>query len=91
MEREDTAEIRFERRRSDVVAAGTFACPSCDAPVAPEGRMRLTDDVACPFCRHAGPARDFLSLATPTRPAHVVVRVSAASARGPFVTRARRS
>lgn len=88
MEREDTAEIRFERRRNGIVAAGTLACPSCDAPVAPEGRMRLTAALACPFCSHRGPVRDFLSLATPTRPAHVVVRLSARSARGTYVSRA---
>lgn len=88
MEREDTAEIRFERRRNGIVAAGTFACPSCDAPVAPEGRMRLTQDVTCPFCHHAGRVRDFLSLATPARPAHVVVRLSSRGARGTYVSQA---
>jgi hypothetical protein len=31
--------------------------------------------LACPFCDHAAAVRDFLSLAEPTRPAHVVVRV----------------
>jgi hypothetical protein len=30
----------------------------------------------CPFCEHRAPVRDFLSLATPTRPARVVVRIS---------------
>ncbi len=87
-ERDETAEVRYERRRTGVVAAGTLACPSCDAPVAPVGRMRLTAQLACPFCAHAGPVRDFLSLAMPARPAHVVVRVSSQSVRGTFVSRA---
>jgi hypothetical protein len=37
--------------------------------------MSLPDPIACGFCRHAGAVRDFLSLAEPTRPARVVVRV----------------
>jgi hypothetical protein len=32
--------------------------------------------LACPECSHAGAVRDFLSLAPPTRPARVAVRVS---------------
>lgn len=74
--RADTVE---ERRsvRSDIVAAGTLACRRCDAPVYTGGRpLALTDTLACPFCAHRAPAREFLSLARPTRPAHVVVRVS---------------
>ena len=60
------------------MAAGTFACPHCDAPVSPGGRpLRPMEPVACPYCGHAGAVRDFLSLATPTRPAHVEVRVRA--------------
>jgi hypothetical protein len=31
--------------------------------------------LACPFCDHRAPLRDFLSLTLPTRPARVVVRV----------------
>jgi hypothetical protein len=72
----DTVEIRYERRRSTVVAAGTLACPRCDAPVSPGGRIALSADLACPFCAHSGRTRDFLSLGAPTRAAHVVVRIS---------------
>jgi len=32
--------------------------------------------LACPFCLHSGAVRDFLSLAEPTRPARVEVRVA---------------
>ena len=39
--------------------------------------MPLTQGLDCPFCRHAAPLRDFLSLATPTRPARVEVRMRA--------------
>jgi hypothetical protein len=62
--------------RSTVLATGTLACPECDAPVAPGPvPLRPADAVACPYCAHDGPVRDFLSLATPSRPARVVVRV----------------
>lgn len=63
------------RRRAGVVAVGTLACPRCDAPVVPSGRLRVTDAVACPYCDHVGRVRDFLSLAVPTRPARVVLRL----------------
>jgi hypothetical protein len=70
--------IEEERRsqRSSRVATGSLACPSCDAPVAlTGGPVALTDQLACPFCGHAGPTRAFLSLAVPTRPARVEVHV----------------
>ncbi len=71
--------LHEERRsagRSRRLARGTLACPRCDAPVAPAtGPMALSDALDCPFCRHAGPARDFLSLAEPSRPARVEIRV----------------
>ena len=73
--REDTVEIRHERRRSGVVAHGTLACPRCDAPTAPHGRLSMGAALVCPFCDHAGTTRDFLSLASPARAAHVVVRL----------------
>ncbi len=54
----------------------TLACPCCDAPVALGGRaMKLPANLDCPFCRHIAPVRDFLSLATPARPARVEVRM----------------
>jgi hypothetical protein len=52
------------------VAEGTLACPDCDAPVALSGGQ-----LACPFCGRDGAVRDFLSLARPTRPTRVVVRI----------------
>ena len=61
--------------RSGYLGDGTFACPHCDAPVAPAGRLRAPDIVGCPYCDHWAPARDFLTLGEPTRPAHVMVRV----------------
>jgi hypothetical protein len=62
--------------RTSRLATGTLACPACDAPVAPaHGPLTPVDPLACPYCRHAGPLRDFLSLAAPTRPARVEVRV----------------
>jgi hypothetical protein len=64
--------------RSTILATGTLACPDCDAPVAPGPiPLRPADEVACPYCAHFGLVRDFLSLATPSRPARVVIRVAA--------------
>jgi hypothetical protein len=37
--------------------------------------MSPADPIACPMCDEAGAVRDFLSLAEPSRPARVVVRV----------------
>lgn len=69
----------YEYRRSDRssrLATGTLACPCCDAPVAlAAGRVAPVAPLACPFCDHAGVVRDFLSLAPPSRPARVAVRV----------------
>ena len=62
--------------RSRRLGTGTLACPQCDAPVAlVSGRMSPAAPLACPFCGHGGPVRDFLSLAVPARPARVEVRV----------------
>src|SRR3954451_9901551 len=57
------------------LATGTLACPACDAPVAPVGSVAPSDSPACPACGHSGAVRDFLSLAEPSRPARVDVRV----------------
>ena len=63
--------------RSAEVCTGTLACPRCDAPVSiGAGPLALTDHLSCPFCERRGPVREFLSLAAPTRPARVVVRVA---------------
>jgi hypothetical protein len=70
--------IQEERRtvRSSRLGSGTLACPACDAPVAlTEGPVSPGDPLDCPVCAHAAPVRDFLSLALPTRPARVDVRV----------------
>ena len=69
----------FEERRatrSSLLAVGTLACPSCDAPVMPAaGPMSPAHPLGCPFCGHTGTVRDFLSLTAPSRPARVAVRV----------------
>jgi len=58
------------------LGTGTLACERCDAPVSLGGRTAvLTDALCCPFCGHRAPARDFLSLAAPTRPARVAIHV----------------
>jgi hypothetical protein len=69
----------YEQRRSARAfrLAATLACPDCDAPVALAGRtVKFSERLDCPFCRRTAPLRDFLSLATPTRPARVQVRAT---------------
>lgn len=54
---------------------GTLACPRCDAPVSLGGRAwSLAEPLECPFCRHTARVHHFLSLGSPTRPAHVRVQ-----------------
>lgn len=67
-----------ERRaiRTTLMSAGTLACPRCDVPVALDGpRVDVTAELRCPYCRHDGRVRDFLSLSAPTRPTRVEVHV----------------
>jgi hypothetical protein len=70
---------RHERRpavRPGHLATGTLACPTCDAPVLPDpGGNSPADLISCAYCRRIGPVRDFLSLAEPTRPTRVAVRL----------------
>ena len=62
--------------RTGHLASGTLACPRCDAPVALGARTAApADPLGCPYCDHTAAVRDFLSLASPTRPARVAVRV----------------
>lgn len=74
-----SGEMQIEQRRSirpGYVCAGTLACRHCDAPVlAGEAGLTLAEELLCPYCGHRAPARDFLSLGAPTRPARVAVRV----------------
>lgn len=86
----DGAVVHQQKRRSvrsGELAAGTLACDRCDAPIAiGPGPVSILDQLTCPYCGRRGPVRDFLSLALPTRPAHVVVRVSFRPARAARIT-----
>lgn len=68
-----------EQRRANrlrVLGVGTLACPHCDAPVSTGGQtLGAGDAMSCPYCRHPGVVRDFLSLKPPSRPTRVVIRV----------------
>ncbi len=77
LRREPVAGRHEERRTpSGRLGVGTLACPECDAPVSLGGyRLSPADWIGCPYCRHTGPLRDFLSLAAPARPARVEVRL----------------
>lgn len=61
--------------RAGRLGTGTLACSRCDAPVALGGPVSPGAGITCPFCGHRASVRDFLSLALPTRPARVQVRV----------------
>ena len=68
--------IEERRGRSGHLAAGTLACPLCDAPVALAGAFAGPSDLlGCPYCDHTSALRDFLTLGEPSRPARVAVRV----------------
>jgi hypothetical protein len=74
---EPVSRLHEERRmRSGRLATGTLACPLCDAPVALAVAVASpADRLGCPYCAHSGAVREFLSLASPARPARVAVRV----------------
>jgi hypothetical protein len=79
---EHLGEVQEHRHvaRAGWLGTGTLACASCDAPIAPAAvRMSPRDPLGCPFCGQTGTVRDFLSLAPPSRPARVDVRVVARS------------
>jgi hypothetical protein len=63
--------------RAGVLDAGTLACARCDLPVALGHRAVVpSEPLSCPYCLHTAAVHEFLTLGTPTRPAHVVVRVA---------------
>ena len=71
---ENAAEYRLAH--GSRLGSGTLACPMCDAPVVlGMSPAAPSDPMGCPYCHHAGAVRDFLSLESPSRPAHVDVRV----------------
>jgi hypothetical protein len=71
-----SAHYEHDAVRSAPLATGTLACPRCDAPVAlTAGPVAPSAALDCPFCRHGAAVRDFLSLASPSRPARVQVRL----------------
>jgi DNA-directed RNA polymerase subunit RPC12/RpoP len=81
-ERDGIGHEEIRRSHSGLLAVGTLACRRCDAPVSPGERpLRLLEPIDCPYCRHTGVVRDFLSLETPARPAVVEVRLRGSSSR----------
>ena len=65
-ERSHTAEpyvpFKTERRSTQRVGVGSFACPECDVPVALGGPIQLAGRMRCPFCRGIHPVRAFVRL-----------------------------
>jgi hypothetical protein len=62
--------------RVQSLGTGTLACPDCDVPVLIAGTLRPHDPLGCGYCGRSGALRDFLSLAAPTRPARVEIRLT---------------
>jgi hypothetical protein len=81
------AEEKRQLGRTWQVASGTFACPGCDLPVATGGPLDLAAMVACPYCAHVAPARDYLALTDTPRPARVRVIAALGSGSGLGVER----
>ena len=76
VERLDGRRDRHLAESSWHMATGTLACTECDAPLLPApGGMSPSDALACGFCGNVALVRDCLSLAEPTRPTRVAVRV----------------
>lgn len=68
--------VREQAARAAQLGTGTLACPRCDAPVVLGVRPAAPGDaLACPFCDHDAPLRDFLSLSGVPRPTRVEVRL----------------
>ena len=55
---------RSQRRSSQRVGFGSFACPQCNVPVALGGPVSLSGRMRCPFCRGIHPVRSFVHLDT---------------------------
>ena len=73
---EQVSQRKLRADRNGAIAAGTIACARCDAPVAiGPNEVAVTAALTCPFCAQHGPVREFLSLAVPTRPTRVQVRL----------------
>jgi hypothetical protein len=76
IERLDGRRDRHQAESSWQMATGTLACPACDVPLLPAtGGMSPADSLACGWCGHVARVRDCLSLAEPTRPTRVAVRL----------------
>ena len=76
--RREAPMVEEDRRRvaGDTLGHGTLACPGCDAPLALAGPSSAAAATECPFCGHRATLGSFVSLAAPTRPTRVIVRVS---------------
>jgi hypothetical protein len=69
------ADLELRIARAGTLGVGTLACPGCDAPVFIAGRQRPHDPLSCGYCGREGALREFLSLAPPSRPTRVEIRV----------------
>jgi hypothetical protein len=58
---ETGAERRLLRDGMEVLAHGALVCPHCALPLAIGGQLPAGRDLACGFCDHAAPAREFVT------------------------------
>ncbi|MGH2951672.1 MAG: hypothetical protein ACRDKX_06480 [Solirubrobacterales bacterium] len=67
---------RLVRDGVQVLARGALACPACDLPISPAPRIRPRAELACGFCDHTAPAREFLREGSFDAPANDVAVVA---------------
>ena len=70
---EPVVEHKVVRRTHASVARGAFACPACDLPLLPAGRIPITSAVQCPFCLETRPARHYVRAGVRDTGANAVV------------------
>jgi hypothetical protein len=58
---EASAERRLLRDGAQVLAHGALLCPSCAIPLAVTERIPAGTRLACGYCEHTAPAREFLT------------------------------
>ena len=54
------AERRLLRDGVQVLAHGALSCPNCAIPLALPTHLPAASELACGYCEHTAPARDFV-------------------------------
>ena len=78
------AHRRLLRDGAQVLAHGALICPSCSIPLAAAVPLPVGARLACGYCEHTAPAREFLTedvYDTPGNEAQLVARLGQAALR----------